>query len=130
VYRIERFASAEPLGERFARDADFDLPGFWDAQAERFARSLLRARVVVRLTADGVRRLPYAVEPVAARDALGSAGEPDGQGRVTVTLGVESEDVAHTQLTALGPEAEVLAPESLRRRFAADARRLARLYGA
>jgi predicted DNA-binding transcriptional regulator YafY len=47
---------------------------------------------------------------------------------VTVTLGVESEEVAHGQLTALGPEAEVVSPESLRRRFAEDAARLAALY--
>jgi predicted DNA-binding transcriptional regulator YafY len=48
---------------------------------------------------------------------------------VTVTLPVESEEVAHTQLRMLGPEAEVLAPESLRERFAGDARRMAGLYG-
>jgi predicted DNA-binding transcriptional regulator YafY len=42
---------------------------------------------------------------------------------------VESEEVAHTQLSTLGPEVEVLAPDSLRARFADDARRLARLYG-
>jgi predicted DNA-binding transcriptional regulator YafY len=47
---------------------------------------------------------------------------------VTVTLPVESEEVAHTQLAALGPEVEVLAPQTLRERFAADAARLARLY--
>jgi predicted DNA-binding transcriptional regulator YafY len=45
-----------------------------------------------------------------------------------VALPVESEEVAHTQLTALGPEVEVLAPESLRERFAGDALRLAGLY--
>ena len=47
---------------------------------------------------------------------------------MTVALPVESEEVARTQLSALGPEVEVLAPESLRERFAADAERLARLY--
>ncbi|CAM5347229.1 Transcriptional regulator OS=Streptomyces aurantiogriseus OX=66870 GN=GCM10010251_40230 PE=4 SV=1 [Streptomyces aurantiogriseus] len=49
---------------------------------------------------------------------------------MTVVLRVESEDVAHTQLTALGPEAEVASPASLRRRFAEDAERLAALYRA
>jgi predicted DNA-binding transcriptional regulator YafY len=48
---------------------------------------------------------------------------------VTVTLPVESEEVAHAQLAALGPEVEVLAPDSLRARFASDAIRLARMYG-
>ncbi|MFI6032742.1 helix-turn-helix transcriptional regulator [Streptomyces sp. NPDC051315] len=128
TYRIDRFAGAEALEDRFVRDEDFDLPGYWAEQAERFARSILRAEVVLRLSAAGVRRLPHAVDPVAARDALAEAGEADGQGWVTVVLRVESEDVAHTQLTALGPEAEVLSPPSLRRRLAEDATRLAGLY--
>ncbi|MGW2421588.1 helix-turn-helix transcriptional regulator [Streptomyces sp. NPDC001709] len=129
TYRIDRFSAVDPLEERFARDPDFDLPGHWAEQSEGFARSILRAEVVVRLSPEGVRRLRYAVDPLSARVALGAAGEPDGAGWVTVTLPVESEEVAHTQLTALGPEAEVLAPRSLRERFAGDAARLAALYG-
>ncbi|MEU9475138.1 WYL domain-containing protein [Streptomyces sp. NPDC048191] len=129
TYRIDRFSAVDPLEERFARDAGFDLPGYWAEQAERFARSILRAEVVVRLSPEGVRGLRYAVDPLSAREALGAVGEPDGAGWVTVTLPVESEAVAHAQLTALGAEAEVLAPRSLRERFAADAARLAALYG-
>ncbi|MES4889889.1 WYL domain-containing protein [Streptomyces sp. NPDC096012] len=129
TYRIDRFTTADPLDERFDRDPAFDLPGFWAAQAERFARSILRAQVVVRLSPQGVRRLPYAVDPLSAREALGAVGEPDAEGWVTVTLPVESEEVAHGQLTGLGPEAEVLAPAALRERFAADAARAAALYG-
>ncbi|MDQ0962394.1 putative DNA-binding transcriptional regulator YafY [Streptomyces sp. B4I13] len=128
TYRLDRFLAAEPLQDRFLRDEEFDLPGFWDAQAEWFARSLLRAEVVVRLSEAGVGRLSYAVDPVAARDALAGAGEPDGRGWRTVSLRVESLEVAHTQLTALGPEAEVLAPAALREWFAADALRLAARY--
>ncbi|MFF9586780.1 helix-turn-helix transcriptional regulator [Streptomyces achromogenes] len=128
TYRIDRFAAVDPLGERFDRDPEFDLPGFWTEQAERFARSILRAEVVVRLSPEGVRRLPHAVDPLAARTALAEPGAPDPAGWVTVTLPVESEEVAHEQLTALGPEAEVLAPAALRERFAADAARAAALY--
>lgn len=129
VYRIDRFTAVEPGEERFSRDEEFDLPAFWDERAEQFARSILRAEVVVRLSSDGVRRLPYAVDPVSAREALASAGAPDDDGWVTVTLPVESEKVAHTQLTALGPEVQVLAPEALRARFVGDAVRMAGLYG-
>ncbi|GGW81023.1 transcriptional regulator [Streptomyces lucensis JCM 4490] len=128
TYRIDRFTGLDALDERFDRDPDFDLPGHWADQAERFARSILRAEVLVRLSPDGVRALPYAVDPLAAREALDGAGEPDAEGWVTVTLPVESEEVAHGQLTALGPQAEVLAPAALRERFAADAARTAALY--
>lgn len=131
TYRVGRFLAVEAsegLDGRFERDEAFDLPGFWGEQAERFARSILRAEVVVRLSAAGVRGLPHAVDAVAARDALAAAEGADEDGWVTVTLRVESEEVAHTQLTALGPEAEVLSPATLRRRFAEDALRLGRLY--
>ncbi|UXX93089.1 YafY family transcriptional regulator [Streptomyces sp. AD2-2] len=132
VYRIDRFTAVERQGEeRFVRDEGFDLPAFWDERAEQFARSILRAEVVVRLSADGARRLPYAVDPAAAREALKAAdAPPNDDGWVTVTLPVESEEVARGQLAELGPEVEVLAPESLRARFATDAARLAELYGA
>ncbi|MBN0047335.1 WYL domain-containing protein [Streptomyces actuosus] len=130
TYRIDRFTAVDVREDAFTRDAAFDLPGFWSAQAERFARSLWRAEAVVRLSPQGVRMLEHAVDPLAARRALAGAGEPDGAGRVTVTLPVESEEVAHAQLTALGPEAEVLAPAGLRERFVRDARRMAGLYEA
>ncbi|MFF8945892.1 helix-turn-helix transcriptional regulator [Streptomyces sp. NPDC014864] len=128
VYRIDRFSAVQPAEERFERDGQFDLPAFWEERAGQFARSILRAEVVVRLSAEGVRRLPYAVDALAAGEALASAGDPDEDGRVTVTLPVESEEVAHTQLTALGPEVEVVAPVELRERFARDAARIAALY--
>ncbi|MER6087760.1 helix-turn-helix transcriptional regulator [Streptomyces bluensis] len=129
VYRIDRFTAVTVREERFARDEEFDLPAFWEERAAQFARSILRAEVVVRLTGEGVRRLAYTVDPQSAREALAAAGDPDERGRVTVTLPVESEEVAHDQLTALGPEAEVLSPATLRKRFTDDAARLAELYG-
>ncbi|MEU0600440.1 WYL domain-containing protein [Streptomyces sp. NPDC006393] len=128
VYRIGRFTAVEVGEERFERDEDFELPAFWAERAEQFARSILRAEVVVRLSPAGMRALPYAVDPAAAREALAAAGAPDADGWLTVTLPVESEEVAHGQLTSLGPEVEVLAPGSLRERFARDALRLAALY--
>jgi predicted DNA-binding transcriptional regulator YafY len=128
TYRIDRFVGVENLTDRFSRDEEFDLPGFWAEQAQRFARSILRDEVVLRLSEAGLRGLAHAVDPVAARDALAEAGQADGRGWVTLTLRVESQDVAHTQLTALGAEVEVVSPEPLRKRFAEDAARLAELY--
>ncbi|WP_020115871.1 YafY family protein [Streptomyces canus] len=129
VYRIDRFTAVTAGEACFERDEEFDLPGFWAERAEQFARSILRAEVVVRLSGDGARRLPYVVDPASAREALAAAEAAHQDGWLTVTLPVESEQVAHTQLAGLGPEVEVLAPESLRARFAEDARRLGRLYG-
>jgi predicted DNA-binding transcriptional regulator YafY len=127
VYRVDRVLSVSPGGGRFERDAEFDLPEFWDRRAAEFARSILRDEVVLRLSPDGVRRLPYVTDRAAARSALAAAGPPE-RGWVRVQLPVESLEVAYEQLLALGPEAEVLAPQALRQRFARAAARTASLY--
>ncbi|WP_314617648.1 helix-turn-helix transcriptional regulator [Streptomyces stackebrandtii] len=128
TYRVDRFTAVAVGEERFVRDEDFDLPSFWEERAAEFARSLLRAEVVLRLSEAGARRLPHVTDRAAAEEAL-AAGSRDGEtGRTTVTLRVESEEVALSQLLGLGPEAEVLAPDSLRARFLEAARGLAGLY--
>lgn len=128
VYRIDRFTEVSLGEERFVRDEDFDLPGFWEERAAQFARSILRTEVVVRLSETGARQLPYATDRAAAREALAAAGPADGLGRVTVTLPVESLEVAYTQLLSLGPELEILEPAELRDRFTTAAARMCALY--
>ncbi|MEU6675567.1 YafY family protein [Streptomyces sp. NPDC046925] len=128
VYRIDRFTAIAAGEDRFVRDEEFDLPGFWEERAAQFARAILRSEVVLRLSEEGVRRLPYATDSASAGEAMDGAGEPDAQGWVTVTLPVENEMVAYTQLMSLGPEAEVLEPQALRERFAAAATKMANRY--
>ncbi|MEU0660936.1 helix-turn-helix transcriptional regulator [Streptomyces lavendulocolor] len=128
VYRVDRFTAVTLADDGFVRDGDFDLPAFWEERAADFARSILRMETVVRLTEAGARALPYVTDRAAAEEALGAAGPPDAEGRVTVTLPVESEEVAYGQLLRLGPEAEVLEPASLRALLADAADRLAHLY--
>ncbi|MGW9134943.1 helix-turn-helix transcriptional regulator [Streptomyces sp. NPDC055681] len=128
VYRIDRFAAVAVTDERFVRDEDFDLPGFWDERAAQFARSILRTEVTVRVSEAGVGRLPHLVDRSAALDALDAAGPADADGWRTVVLPVESLDVAYSQLLALGPELEVLEPAALRTRFGVAAERLSDLY--
>ncbi|MFC5724104.1 helix-turn-helix transcriptional regulator [Streptomyces gamaensis] len=129
VYRVDRFTAVALDGERFERDAGFDLPSFWEERAAQFARSLLRERVELRLTAEGVAWLPRVTDRTAAAEALAAASPPDAAGRVTLTLAVESQEVAYAQLLGLGPEAEVLGPPELRERFAETAARWGELYG-
>ncbi|GAA4228486.1 putative DNA-binding transcriptional regulator YafY [Streptosporangium album] len=130
IYRVDRFTEVEIHSDRrFARDHDFDLAAFWGERAAEFARSLLTTCVTVRLSPIGCRRLPRVADPAALDDALASAGEPDGQGWITVSLSVESLDVAYDQLLRFGPEAEVLGPPELRARMAGAAATLHGLYG-
>lgn len=130
IYRVDRFAEVEIHSERrFDRDRGFDLAAFWDERAADFARSLLTTRVTVRLSQEGLRALPVLADPAAVDEALASAGEPDGQGLVTVSLPVESLEVAYHQILRFGPEAEVIDPPGLRERVADATARLCRLYG-
>ncbi|WP_405799866.1 helix-turn-helix transcriptional regulator [Streptomyces sp. NBC_01506] len=128
VYRIDRFTQVTLLDERFERDGSFDLPAFWDERAAQFARSILRTEVVLRLSPEGLRQLPYLTDRASAQEAVDAAGAPDEDNWTTLTLPVESADVAFSQLLAFGPELEVLEPAELRARFADSAERTARLY--
>ncbi|WP_326690850.1 MULTISPECIES: YafY family protein [unclassified Streptomyces] len=127
VYRVDRFTEVAVRDDLFTRQADFDLPAFWTERATAFARALLRTEVTLRLSEAGARRLRHVTDSAAAAEAL-AAGTVDGQGRTTVRLRVENEEVGYSQLFALGPECEVLAPPSLRARFGEAARRTAALY--
>ncbi|MEV6755735.1 YafY family protein [Streptomyces sp. NPDC051214] len=128
VYRIDRFTAIAADEDRFVRDEEFDLPGFWEERAAQFARAILHSEVVLRLSEAGLRQLPYATDSASTQEALETAGAPDAEGWVTLTLPVENETVAYTQLMSLGPEVEVLEPTTLRERFARAAQQMALRY--
>ncbi|QKW24662.1 WYL domain-containing protein [Kitasatospora sp. NA04385] len=129
THRADRITGLRTLPDPpFTRDPSFDLAAYWQEHSARFARSLLRAAVTVRLTPEGVRRLPRVTDRATAERALAAAPPPDRAGRVTLELAVESEEIAFAELGSLGADAEVLAPSALRTRFARRARELAALY--
>ncbi|MFI6503117.1 helix-turn-helix transcriptional regulator [Nonomuraea typhae] len=123
TFRVDRVEEVTSRDEGFERDPDFDLAVYWQRQSARFARSLLRDTVTLRLTPAGVRMLRYIADPAALEDALRSVRE-DG----TIELAVESVQVAFTQVLRFGAEAEVLAPPELRAMVGATAARMAALY--
>ncbi|MET8544549.1 WYL domain-containing protein [Kitasatospora sp. NPDC004799] len=127
-YRVDRFETAEAGDERFERDPEFDLASHWATAAREFTRAMLRERAVVRLSPLAVEQLAVLLEPTAAADALATAGPPDDDSWVTVTLPVESWEIGYFELLRLGPEAEVLRPPALRARLAEATRRAAALY--
>nr|WP_223242025.1 transcriptional regulator [Streptomyces sp. CBMA123] len=127
-YRVDRFESAEASDEHFDRDPQFDLARYWEEAARAFTRALLRERALVRLSPPAVEHLAVLLEPTAAADALATAGPPDADGWITVTLALETWDIGYHELLRLGPEAEVLQPPHLRARLAEATRRAAALY--
>ncbi|WP_204036159.1 helix-turn-helix transcriptional regulator [Micromonospora qiuiae] len=129
TYRVDRVTTVEQHEETFDRESGFDLAGYWQEQAEAFLRGMLQAKVTLRLSPVGLRRLKHLTDiPFGYAEAVAAAGEPDGQGWVTTQLPVESVDVAYTQLLGLGPDVEVLDPPELRTRMTEAAARIAALY--
>lgn len=119
TYRAAKVRTAELTTERFDRPVAFDLAEWWVASAARFAGSMLRARVRIRLSPRGLRALPHVTDHDAATAAVAAAGPPDAEGWRAVDLDVESVTVAAGQLTALGGEVEALDPPELRAGLAA-----------
>ncbi|GAB3459539.1 YafY family protein [Actinophytocola sediminis] len=117
TYRVARIMSVAE-DEVFQRPP-FDLVSWWAETSARFERSLLRERVHLRLSPRARRALPEVTDPDAAAEALAAAGPPDADGWCALDLPVESEQVALSQLCALGADVEVIAPPSLRTAMAA-----------
>jgi predicted DNA-binding transcriptional regulator YafY len=125
TYRASRIATATVCPEVFDRPAGFDLTAWWAGSAARFAASLLRDRVRIRLSPRGLRSLAHVTDPDAATAAIATAGPPDAHGWRELSLDVESVQVAAGQLTGLGGEVEGLAPPELRTALAAAGAALA-----
>ena len=119
TYRVSRIRAATRLDERAERPDGFDLAAWWSAASAEFDRSMLRATVRLRLSPAAARLLVHAVDQAAAREALAAAGPPDGDGWREVSLAVESDEVAASQLVMLGGGVEVLDPPSVRAALAA-----------
>jgi predicted DNA-binding transcriptional regulator YafY len=126
TYRLDKVASAAPTGDTFVRPDGFDLAAHWAASARRFEGSLLRSTARLRLSPRGLRMLPMVTDTEAAHRAI-AAGVTGDDGWSTVTLEHEGERVISGQLLGLGPEVEVLEPDSVRATLAELARRTAEL---
>lgn len=115
--------------ESFERPADFDLAAWWQASLRRFERELRPEVAVIRITAEGRRRLAekgsYAAQAVAAAVAEKPAGP---QRWARVNLPIESVEQAARLVLSLAPEAEAVGPAAVRHRVAEWAAELARRH--
>jgi len=129
TYRVSRIVEVQPRPETFERPVDFDLAAAWAETSADFDRSILREVVRVRVSPGGARLLSAAVPSAATAQAVAGAAPADSEGWIELDLAVESEAVAHHQLTSLGADVEVLAPLSLRAAMAATGEAMVRRHG-
>lgn len=123
TYRVSRIQEATLLDQPCERPRDFDLAAYWKSSTAQF-RDRPRYDAVLRMepyTADSVKTWGCfsIAEPTAD-------GNPDGW--VTMRAHFEDEDQAYFIVMGLGSRADVLEPEKLRERVAAEIVRSAERY--
>ena len=127
--KVANMQALAVLDEPFERPADFELADWWQASLRRFERELRPAVAVLRVTAEGRRRLAekgrYAAQAVAAC-VPESPATPERWAQVR--LPIESVDQAARLVMSLAPQAEALEPAEVRERVATWARALARRH--
>ena len=116
TYRVSRIKKATLLETASARPLNFDLATYWKSSTAQFMESRTRYRATLRLE-------PRAADKVKAWRMLAPADAeqgPDADGWSTIRLQFEDEEQACFVALGFGPGAEVVEPESLRRRVADD----------
>jgi predicted DNA-binding transcriptional regulator YafY len=127
TYRVSSVLAAEvEAGEGFERPTDFDLAAYWDEWTARFEAGLYRATATVRISQRGRQLLERFGSP-AQTQALAEA-RTDADGWMRADIPIESIDKAVEDLTPLGPEVEILAPDALRQLMARAAAAMQALY--
>lgn len=127
VFRLAAIETLQVLDQQFTAPKGFDLANFWRASAARFEAGVYTATARLRVSEDGLQRL-CRFSPAVAQAALDSAQPSDQDGRIEVTVPIESVSHAAQEMLRLGSEAEVLAPPALRERLLATALALGALY--
>jgi predicted DNA-binding transcriptional regulator YafY len=128
TYRVSQILALHPLPEHFARPGGFDLAAYWQAYLADFEERLRRGEAVVRLSPRGLELLGNLMTPGVVAAARASAEPPDAEGWTRVTVPIESVGHATGEFLRLGDEAEVVAPDELRRAVAATAAAVARRH--
>jgi predicted DNA-binding transcriptional regulator YafY len=126
VFRLGRIRRFEATTQAFVRDPEFDLQRFWAAWCLRFeADTGHRYEVTTVISAAGRRRLAERYGGWHAAALASADGDPDD---VRLRLDFEREEIAVEALLALGADARVVSPASLRRHLVARAREVVRTH--
>ena len=128
TYRVSSIRAATALATPVRRPARFDLPGYWAASIQRFEAEIYTGHAQVLATPAGLQGL-RALSSAVARAVAAAKPSRRVDGRVAITLPIESVEHACGQLMRLSPQVEVLRPVALRRALVDRALSIARMYG-
>ena len=117
TFRVSRIEAAKMLEKACERPANFDLAEHWKASTSRFLEGWEKVEVTLRLktrAAADIRRWRMVLEEIENRD-----------GWETLRVQFDHPEEAVFVVLGMGSKAEVLAPESVRVRVAAEVRGMA-----
>jgi predicted DNA-binding transcriptional regulator YafY len=127
-YRMSQILALTSTGEHFERPAEFDLPRYWQESTAQFEREIYVGVARVRATRVGVARLKD-ISLRCKEEIEQQTLVFDDNGWAELDVPIEEERWASREMTRVGAEVEVLAPDSLRSRMVEIATRLAKSYG-
>jgi predicted DNA-binding transcriptional regulator YafY len=117
IYRVTRFHDLVLLDQHFERDADYDLPTFWQSQLQHFVESMAEYSLTLKVHPD---RLTFLKWLTPGRHQV---TEPEREGEwYTVRVQTESIELAKMLVFGLGSQATVVEPQSLHDAVVAAAR--------
>ncbi|MEV4249398.1 YafY family protein [Streptosporangium canum] len=128
TYRVSQILELRALPQSFERPGDFDLAAHWNGALEEFETRLHQGEAVIRLSPNGMERLPDMGRPALLRAAEATAEPPGPDGWTRVTVPIESHRHALSEFLRFGLDLEVVAPAELRDLMAETIRSLARRY--
>lgn len=128
TYRVSNILAVTALAAPAHRPARFDLKGYWVESIQRFEQGIYTGEAALLATPAGLKGL-RALSGAVARAVAAAAPTRRRDGRVALTIPIESVEHACGQLMRLSPEVEVLRPAPLRRALIDRLRTTARLYG-
>ena len=128
TYRVSNLLAAAPLAAPVRRPARFDLAGYWAQSIQRFESGIYTGEAALLATPAGLQGL-RALSSAVGRAVAAAPPSRRKDGRVPVTIPIESVEHACGQLMRLSPQVEVLRPVALRRALVERMRATARLYG-
>jgi predicted DNA-binding transcriptional regulator YafY len=127
TYRVDQIVAATASGCGFAAEPGFELVEYWRSYLAEFHRQLHTGHAVIRLSAEGVRRMRHLLS-VAAATAIETTGAAEADDWVRARVPIESADRALADFLRFGADIEILEPAELREQAARTIRAMASMY--
>jgi predicted DNA-binding transcriptional regulator YafY len=127
AYRVSQVVAAEILEEAFDYPAGFDLGAFWREWCAQVEGNRPRYPVTLRVSPELIPWLQHLFGEGIGREVV-TAGSPDEEGWIEVSLVFESLEEARQRLLGFGGAVEVLGPQPLRESVLDHARQMVAVY--